>query len=51
MLTKSDFAITVKASGEQTKFSGYSLSVLEKKSDGRWLLIRDANTVMPLNEE
>ncbi len=51
ILTKSDFAITDKASGEETKYSGHSLSVLEKGPSGTWLLIRDANTVLPLGQE
>ena len=49
--TKSDFAITVKENGEQTRYSGHSLSVLEKTPSGTWLLIRDANTVLPLSDK
>jgi ketosteroid isomerase-like protein len=27
--------------------SGYTLAILRKKPDGRWVLARDANLVMP----
>jgi uncharacterized protein (TIGR02246 family) len=33
--------------GKPTVRSGYTLSILHKKSDGRWVLARDANLLMP----
>jgi uncharacterized protein (TIGR02246 family) len=35
--------ITPKHGGAPTRRSGYTLTILRKQSDGRWLLIRDAN--------
>lgn len=51
IMTKSEFAITVKATGQHTKYSGHSLTVLEKDSNGEWKLIRDANTVLPVTNQ
>lgn len=31
--------------GQPVRRSGYSLSILRKEPDGRWLLVRDANLV------
>lgn len=32
--------------GAPTRRAGYTLSILRKEPDGRWLLVRDANLVM-----
>ncbi|HEY3637500.1 MAG TPA: SgcJ/EcaC family oxidoreductase [Rhizomicrobium sp.] len=32
--------------GDTMRRSGYTLSILRKEADGRWLLLRDANLVM-----
>ncbi len=51
VLSKADFSIVVKESGEKTSYRGHSLSILEKSPSGQWLLIRDANTVLPKSGE
>src|SRR5918996_1180204 len=33
--------------GESTEHSGYILTILRKSSDGRWVIARDANLLMP----
>ena len=33
--------------GESTEHSGYILTILRKSSDGRWIIARDANLLMP----
>ena len=33
--------------GESTKHSGYILTILRKSADGRWVIARDANLLMP----
>lgn len=48
--TKSDLVMTDKQSGARTRCTGHSLSILERHGD-TWLLIRDANTLMPVKEE
>ena len=35
------------AEGDATKLSGHILTVLEKRSDGQWIIKRDANFVAP----
>ena len=34
-------------SGESTEHSGYILTILRKSPDGRWVIARDANLLMP----
>ena len=36
-----------KAGGDPTKLSGHILTVLQKRSDGQWVIKRDANFVAP----
>jgi uncharacterized protein (TIGR02246 family) len=36
--------------GKPSVRSGYTLTILRKNSDGKWLLARDANLLMPENE-
>jgi len=44
----SHLAVTITPEqGESTKLSGYILTVFRKQTDGRWLLARDANLLMP----
>ena len=45
--TKLDVKIEAKSGGESTSRKGSALSILKKQSDGRWLLIRDANLLPP----
>ena len=33
--------------GESIEHSGYILTILRKRSDGRWVIARDANLLMP----
>lgn len=33
--------------GESTEHSGYILTILRKSTDGRWVIARDANLLMP----
>ena len=33
--------------GEKTKLSGHILTILRKTADGKWVIYRDANFVMP----
>lgn len=41
-------SVTTSIPGSQpTRRSGNTLSVLQKQADGRWLLVRDANLLMP----
>ena len=35
----------IPAGGEPIRHAGYTLSILHKQSDGKWLLARDANLV------
>jgi ketosteroid isomerase-like protein len=35
--------MTPKDGGKAVKRSGYTLTILRKQSDGKWLLVRDAN--------
>ena len=41
--TKLDVRIEEKGGGASTSRQGSALSILRKQSDGRWLLVRDAN--------
>jgi ketosteroid isomerase-like protein len=33
--------------GQQTRRSGYTLTILRKELDGHWVIARDANLLMP----
>ena len=33
--------------GDQVKRAGYTLTILERQSDGRWVITRDANLLPP----
>jgi ketosteroid isomerase-like protein len=33
--------------GDSQKRSGYTLTILRKNSDGKWVIARDANLLMP----
>ena len=39
----------ISSSGESTVHSGHVLSVLRKNPDGKWVIARDANLLMPEN--
>jgi uncharacterized protein (TIGR02246 family) len=38
--------VTPRDGGETTKHAGYRMTVYRKQADGRWLLARDAHTVV-----
>ena len=35
--------------GEPARHAGYTLSILRKQTDGKWVLARDANLVMKVS--
>lgn len=39
--------VTPTAGGEVRHLAGYTLSIFRRENDGRWLLARDANLVIP----
>lgn len=39
---------TPRAGGDALQFAGHRLTVYRKQADGRWLLARDAHTVVPV---
>jgi ketosteroid isomerase-like protein len=41
-------SVTPRAGGETVQLAGYRLTVYRKQPDGRWLLARDAHTVVPV---
>jgi uncharacterized protein (TIGR02246 family) len=45
--TRLRVTVTPAESGETKRLTGHTLSVLRKEPDGRWLLVRDANLLMP----
>jgi len=47
--TRSDFKITVKANNETTSYRGHGFAVLEKRN-GKWVVFRDVNNVMPVTD-
>ena len=49
MCVDSTLVCIPKNGDKPSKMSGYSLSVLEKR-EGRWQIIRDANTITAVNE-
>ena len=36
--------------GEPARHAGYTLSILRKQTDGKWMLARDANLVMKISQ-
>jgi uncharacterized protein (TIGR02246 family) len=38
------------AGGEATRFAGQRLTIWRKQPDGRWLLARDANVLLPIQK-
>jgi uncharacterized protein (TIGR02246 family) len=45
--TRLNVKVSPAQGGEAKQFSGYSLSILRKEPDGRWVFFRDANLVLP----
>jgi len=44
-------SVTLKApNGSQVVHSGYTLTILRRKSDGQWVITRDANLLTPENK-
>jgi uncharacterized protein (TIGR02246 family) len=46
-LCRDSLSVTPRAGGEATELSGHRITLYRKQSDGRWLLARDANTLVP----
>jgi uncharacterized protein (TIGR02246 family) len=42
-----EVTVTPLRGGSPTRRSGYTLTILRKKPDGRWVLFRDANMLTP----
>lgn len=47
--TRIDLVLVNKETGARSRMAGHSLSILERR-DGRWVVVRDANTVVPVPE-
>ncbi|MCA8989580.1 MAG: SgcJ/EcaC family oxidoreductase [Planctomycetaceae bacterium] len=46
---KLDITVTPRNGNPSMQLSGYTLSVLRRSSDGKWLLSRDANLLTPVS--
>lgn len=49
--SRDTLSLTPRAGGEATQLAGYRITVYRKRSDGRWLLARDAHTLSPVEEQ
>ena len=43
-------SVTPHAGGEASQLAGHRMTVYRKQPDGRWLLARDAHTLLPVEE-
>ena len=43
-------SVTPLAGGKETQFAGHRITIYRKQPDGRWLLARDAHTLLPVAE-
>ena len=50
LLTESFLTMTDKQTNSRSRMAGHALSVLKKQGDG-WVVIRDANTLVSVDEE
>ena len=50
LLSESFLTMTDKQTGSRSRMAGHALSVLKKQGDG-WVVIRDANTMVSVDEE
>ncbi len=48
--TEISLSMTDKRSKERSLMAGHSLSILQRRGDG-WVVIRDANTMVPVNQD
>ncbi len=48
--TSINLAITDKRSSSRSSMAGHSLSILKRRGDG-WVVIRDANTMVPVEQD
>lgn len=48
--TKISLAMTDRRSGSRSLMAGHSLSILKRRGDG-WVVIRDANTLVPVKQD
>ncbi len=46
--SRDSLSVTKSNDGEETQFAGDRLTVYRKHLDGRWLLARDAHTLLPV---
>lgn len=44
-------SVTPHAGGEATELAGHRITIYRKQADGRWLLARDAHTLMPVEKD
>jgi uncharacterized protein (TIGR02246 family) len=49
--TQLTVTMTPIAGGPANRSSGYTLSILRKQADGRWVIFRDANLLTPENSQ
>lgn len=47
--SRDSLSVTPHAGGDATALVGYRMSVYRKQHDGRWLLARDAHTLLPVS--
>jgi uncharacterized protein (TIGR02246 family) len=48
---KDSLSLTPRAGGKQTRLAGHRLTLYRKQPDGRWLLARDAHTLVAATAE
>ena len=49
-LSRDSLSVIPRAGGEAAQLAGHRITVYRKQSDGRWLLARDAHTLLPVGE-
>jgi ketosteroid isomerase-like protein len=47
-MCRDSLSVTPRTGGETTKLADHRITIYRKQSDGRWLLARDANTLLPV---
>ena len=47
-LSKDSLSLTSRAGGETTALAGHRITIYRKQPDDRWLLARDAHTLLPM---
>jgi uncharacterized protein (TIGR02246 family) len=49
-LARDSLSVTPRAGGEEMKLAGDRITIYRKQPDGRWLLVRDAHTLSPVDQ-